>query len=224
MTARTATAVVMVLLAAAFAANVAASGNGEEAGFPDVDQQSLEAVYIAYTAARGWFGGYPDGEFRPDRVITADQMTKVLTRAFPDGMRRGDFARFITLGHCGGEAYSVLLPLEVRVVVDGSELTGTARTGRVDVMDDCGDEFLSPHRFIPEYTHSDKDYAGGWGAADRWLADLPPIPEGSRYPPSEYFSNQAMVEDQKEIIRDAQLWADGYAARLGTWTPDWRPQ
>ena len=40
---------------------------------------------IIHAMGAGWFVGYPDGSFRPDQAMTADQMTTVFGRAFPKG-------------------------------------------------------------------------------------------------------------------------------------------
>ena len=38
---------------------------------------------IIHATDAGWFVGYPDGSFRPDQAMTAEQMTTVFGRAFP---------------------------------------------------------------------------------------------------------------------------------------------
>lgn len=68
--------------------------------FPDVADDHPRAGDIEYVASQSpaWFGGYPDSSFKPDRRITARQMTAVIERAFPDGMTRAEFASFLRGG------------------------------------------------------------------------------------------------------------------------------
>ena len=65
------------------------------AGFADVPATHPQSEDIAYAVERSWFQGYPDDTFRPDRTITARQITTVLTRAFPTGSTRADLAAFM---------------------------------------------------------------------------------------------------------------------------------
>lgn len=53
------------------------------------------AQSVAYGAVRGWFKGYVDGTFRPDEAITAGQVAKVVTRAFPNGFSRAAMTTFL---------------------------------------------------------------------------------------------------------------------------------
>lgn len=62
-----------------------------------VNEEVAESV--AYGAIRGWFKGYPDGTFRSEETITAGQMAKVITRAFPRGISRAEMADFIRHGN-----------------------------------------------------------------------------------------------------------------------------
>ena len=57
------------------------------------------AQSVAYGAVRGWFKGYTDGTFRPDEAITAGQVAKVVTRAFPSGFSRAAMTAFIRHGN-----------------------------------------------------------------------------------------------------------------------------
>ena len=66
--------------------------------FPDVRADHPQAEDIAFVAEKGWFVGRSNGSFSPGAKITPAQMTKVLTRAFPDGMSRAHFASFIRGG------------------------------------------------------------------------------------------------------------------------------
>ena len=68
--------------------------------FPDVPSDHPRSADIQFVAAQSpaWFGGYKDGEFKPERVITAAQMATVIGRAFPEGMTRAEFASFLRGG------------------------------------------------------------------------------------------------------------------------------
>ena len=67
--------------------------------FSDVSVRHSRAADIAAVSSSGWFGGYPDGSFKPERRITVQQMARVLGRAFPDGMTRSEFASFMVGGN-----------------------------------------------------------------------------------------------------------------------------
>ena len=47
--------------------------------FRDVDPSY--APYVAAAAARGWISGYPDGSFRPNAVLSRQQMALILVRS-----------------------------------------------------------------------------------------------------------------------------------------------
>ena len=66
--------------------------------FTDVPSDHPNRADIGTVAGWGGYSGYPDGTFRPDRRITAEQMATVLGRVFPDGMTRGEFASFMVGG------------------------------------------------------------------------------------------------------------------------------
>lgn len=66
--------------------------------FDDVPDAHTHSDGIRVAVERGWFQGYPDGSFRPDRNITAAQLAKVLLRAYPDGLTRGEAATFLSGG------------------------------------------------------------------------------------------------------------------------------
>ena len=68
------------------------------ADFEDVAESHPQNRDIAYTVQQGWFQGYPDGAFRPDRTITPNQIATVVSRAFPAGSTRADLATFMRQG------------------------------------------------------------------------------------------------------------------------------
>lgn len=86
---------------------MAGLGGGEAraaAPFPDVADDHLRRLDILFAAEQGWFQGYPDGTFRPDRAVPDHQLTTVVRRAFPDGSTRGRLAKFVFEGglHAAG--------------------------------------------------------------------------------------------------------------------------
>ena len=66
--------------------------------FDDVPDAHTHAAGVRNAVERGWFQGYPDGSFRPDRNITPAQLATVLLRAYPNGLTRGEAATFLTGG------------------------------------------------------------------------------------------------------------------------------
>ena len=66
--------------------------------FSDVADDHPQRSDIEYAVDRGWFLGYGDGTFKPDRAITPSQIVRVLNRAFPDGATRADLATFLRGG------------------------------------------------------------------------------------------------------------------------------
>lgn len=68
---------------------------------PEEGNEIHERVFgaVGYAAARGWFLGYPDGTFRPERVISAAQITNVVGRAFAGGVSRAEMAAFVRHGN-----------------------------------------------------------------------------------------------------------------------------
>ncbi len=68
-----------------------------EEPFSDVDESHVLYPEIAYTASQGWFQGYPDGTFQPDRPITPDQTARIIERAQPN-LTRSAAAVFLRAG------------------------------------------------------------------------------------------------------------------------------
>lgn len=69
------------------------------AGFSDIPLAHPQHQDIAYAKERGWFTGYPNGNFRPEQSITPAQIVTVLQRAFPTGSTRADLASFMRNGN-----------------------------------------------------------------------------------------------------------------------------
>ena len=88
--------IVTTMLAVVLAAPLVASG-----GFWDVPQDGsplAEAVY--YSRDNGFFKGFPDGNFRPDQVMTETQYIKVAERLYNrfDSWTRADWAQLLYAG------------------------------------------------------------------------------------------------------------------------------
>lgn len=67
--------------------------------FPDVSAENPFVNDIETVAERGWFVGFEDGTFGPDRPITVSQAVRVFTRAFKDGNpTRAEFAAVLRRG------------------------------------------------------------------------------------------------------------------------------
>ena len=66
--------------------------------FSDVASDHPQRGDIEHAVDRGWFQGYVDGTFKPDRPINQSQIAKVLSRAFRTGSTRADLATFLRGG------------------------------------------------------------------------------------------------------------------------------
>ncbi len=66
--------------------------------FSDVPDDNPHRADIDAVAGRGWFVGYGDGTYKPDQKISPSEMTRVLTRAFDEGLTRAEFASFMVAG------------------------------------------------------------------------------------------------------------------------------
>lgn len=78
---------------------VTAAAAGAQISFSDVPEGHEQKEAIEFAVRNGWFLGYPDGTFRPDRAITPKQITTVMQRAFPEGSTRADVATFMQAGY-----------------------------------------------------------------------------------------------------------------------------
>lgn len=67
--------------------------------FSDIPSDNPHRDDINYVAGERWFVGFRDATFKPDQNITPAQMTRVLTRAFEDGITRAEFASFMVAGN-----------------------------------------------------------------------------------------------------------------------------
>ena len=56
----------------------------QDRSFPDVADDHPRKAAIEEAVNRGWFEGYPDGRFQPDKAISPTQIANVFLRAFDD--------------------------------------------------------------------------------------------------------------------------------------------
>ncbi len=77
------------------AASVAVAASSS---FSDVANNHPQRDDIEHAVEQGWFQGYGDGTFKPDRAITQKQIVTVIGRAFPEGSTRADLATFLRGG------------------------------------------------------------------------------------------------------------------------------
>ena len=91
----------LILVGSAIAGAVmaAAVALGAVAGFPDVPEDHRYADDIAIVADRGWFVGFEDGTFGPDREGTLSQTLRVFSRVFAEvNPTRAGFAAVLRAG------------------------------------------------------------------------------------------------------------------------------
>lgn len=67
--------------------------------FSDVPANNPHLDNINYVAEQRWFIGYGDGTYKPDQNISPSEMTRVLWRAFDEGITRAEFASFLVAGN-----------------------------------------------------------------------------------------------------------------------------
>ena len=67
--------------------------------FSDVETDNPHRDDINTVARERWFVGYRDGTYKPDQNISPSEMTRVLSRAFDDGITRAEFASFLVAGN-----------------------------------------------------------------------------------------------------------------------------
>lgn len=66
--------------------------------FSDIQPDHPYGYDINIAIERGYFTGYSDGTFKPDRQITSNQLSRIISRAFPDGITRAEAAVFLVRG------------------------------------------------------------------------------------------------------------------------------
>lgn len=166
-----------------------------ESGFSDVPTEHPDNFAIAVASQLGWFDGYPDGTFRPERTVTPAQIAKVLRRAFPSGSTRAELAAFMREGSAtlppvlapgGGDpaalsttddllVYAVRAPGGVRGVGDELWAAGTDGTEPVRLVEDpveIMDFSRSPDGGKIGYIVEKRNEEYVWEAAEIWMAGL----------------------------------------------------
>lgn len=95
-----------VSLTAAAAAILICAGavTAQSVLFPDVPLDHPHRADIERAQREGWFAGNKDGSFTPDAQITSAQLTKVILRAYPDGLTRAQTATLLRGGDDALEA------------------------------------------------------------------------------------------------------------------------
>ncbi len=68
-------------------------------GFRDLGTAHPNYDDIQFAVDKGWFQGYDDGTFRPDRVVSDAHLARVMRRAFPQGATRAELATFLRGGY-----------------------------------------------------------------------------------------------------------------------------
>ena len=70
-----------------------------QSAYRDVPDGHSRASDIAVATALGAFKGGTDGSFNPEGRITTRQMERVLSRLYPEGITRAEFASFVVAGN-----------------------------------------------------------------------------------------------------------------------------
>ena len=151
------------------------------ADFDDVAESHPQSGDIAYAVEQGWFQGYPDGTFRPDRTITPTQIATVISRSFPAGSTRADLATFMRRG---SQALNDLTPPPSKIAytvpkydslgdqvalelwVADADGSGTRR-----LTDDFDWLYWSPGGDRIAYGVVVRDFRGNDVALELWIAD-----------------------------------------------------
>ena len=159
-----------------------------------LDIESGNSGNIDYAVRRGWFEGKADGRFDPLGRLTSAQLVRVIDRAFPDGMRRGEFAALLT----GGEWAAELTP--------GRRPTNPIPFGQTWRVGDWDIRFLElwPQDGYTELQNRNYglgDYGDGrWqNVKDLTIVDVEAVYRGTRTATGTFFDNlrYKITSDQK---------------------------
>lgn len=151
--------------------------------FADVPEDHRRLADINSVAEQRLFVGYGDGTFKPDRNISPSQMTRVLTRAFNQGITRAEFASFIIGGNWwleGRNDQSYPLYWKPRghrndIMIVGPPPDGNIQENRYGIVD--GITYILPGRYLLD-NDADNDGLESAGRDDcRWMR-LNRIPVG----------------------------------------------
>ena len=170
--------------------------------FSDISDDNPHRADINAVAGQRWFVGYRDGTYKPDQKISPSEMTRVLTRAFDEGLTRAEFASFMV----GGNEWQnrVKEPLARRWYPPHSTTTLYVvgyHNEETWWQDNDGNWFIEPGQYrIGEARIVD----GWWRGNCRWMR-LGYIPEGGQNfdtiaatdaPLAGYFQNEYTTEAQ----------------------------
>ena len=125
--------------------------------FSDVSEGNPHRDDINYVAGERWFLGFRDGTYKPDQNITPAQMTRVLTRAFEDGITRAEFASFMVAGNVWQQKVKETPGYVIRILPSGNQLLAVG-------------EDIAPGRYRIKHR---------WGYSCRWMR-LGYIPDGGQ--------------------------------------------
>ena len=147
--------------------------------FGDVSNGHDRSADIRAVAAAGWFGGYPDGSFKPDRTITADQMATVIGRAFPGGLSRSEFASFMVGGNQrvehnpNGEMITVSadasVPIFIRAAGTYRFNSSTTDRGTITLLDDRAQRITT---LASSRDNRDTDTRSQWLDVGQYLIEI----------------------------------------------------
>ena len=102
--------------------------------FSDVPDDNPHREDINAVAGQRWFVGYRDGTYKPDQKISPSEMTRVLTRAFDEGLTRAEFASFMVAGNIWQERVKRPLPVKWNTYDFGSASHHVPRGGRLYIV------------------------------------------------------------------------------------------
>ncbi len=171
------------------------------ADFDDVAESHPQNGDIAYAVEQGWFQGYPDGTFRPDRTITPTQIAVVASRAFPAGSTRADLATFMRRGSQALNDLTPSSPRKIAYTVPQYDSSGDQVASEVWVAEADG----SGTRRLTGYVSHDYYWWRWW----QWS------PDGERIAyrvDEELWVEEADGSDAKRLTDDVRGWG---------WRPGW---
>ena len=159
------------------------SGGGSDT-VSDVPDDNPHRADINAVAGQRWFVGYRDGTYKPDQKISPSEMTRVLTRAFDEGLTRAEFASFMVGGNEWQSRVKEPLARRWDPSTGSSSISGSIRhsNSRLYVVgyhndhtwwqDNDGNYFIEPGQYRIKGTNRYGDWC-------RWMR-LGYIPEGGQ--------------------------------------------
>lgn len=142
--------------------------------FSDVETDNPHRDDINNVARERWFVGYRDGTYKPDQNISPSEMTRVLSRAFDEGITRAEFASFLVAGNEWRQRVKQQVPNYQKWDLGRGTyihfVSFNATPGTWVWQDNDGNWYIEPGRYLIK-----DDY----GRACRWMR-LGSIPEGGQ--------------------------------------------